>query len=525
MPTSHYPHGFKNGVSIRGLNVLNTYAGNVFWLDYNIGSDGNDGKTPERPFKTLDYAIGRCTASNGDIIMISPGHAESIIAATTVVWDVAGLQIIGLGKGDLRPTFTFTTAAAAAIPVTGADGYIENCRFLCNIASQNHMFDVAADDLEVAFCDFREGSAVGLSFITADTADGDSDNLYIHNSTFFQPTAGVGDAAIAIGKDMANIRIEDNVIYGDFDLACVDVPAGGDACTNLQINRNYMTNLLTGQHCVQVNGSAVTGMCYDNRFATDTQAATLDASLMRCAGNTWTDLATEDAEGIPVNALMDGATNFIGVDDSNNVAATTNVAANADGSILEREEYIQTQVDKIDQVTLDTTPTAASLATFIATGGTALGTQLPASTSLYDAVRAYGQGYLVSKVYAALASYTTLPAFTVTGDVMAKVVGVVGATGITSTSGTTTLAVGTTELATGIIAASTVNNTQFAATDVWVDSSPANDCEIMASAAGHIIGGGADIILTGSADDLTAGTLTLYCFWMPLSAGATVVAA
>ena len=399
MPTSHYPHGFKNGLSVKGLNVLNTYAGHVWWVDSGIGSNGNDGLTPERPFATVDYAIGRCTASNGDIIMVSPGHAESLIAATTLVWDVAGIQIVGLGKGDLRPTFTFTTAAAAAIPVTGADSYIENCRFLCNIASQDHMFDVAADDLEIAFCEFKEGSAVGLSFITADTADGDSDNFYIHDCFFYQPTAGVGDAAISIAKDMTGVRIEDNFIDGDFDLACVDVPAGGNACVNLQINRNYMVNRLTGQHCVQVNGSAVTGICYDNRFATDTQAATLDASLLRCAGNTWTDLATEDAEGIPVNATHDGATNFIGVDDNNNVAATTNVAANADGSILERQEYAQGILLKVDGATLATAPTAASLATFVASGGTSLGTQLPASKSLYDMVRAYGEGYLVSKAY------------------------------------------------------------------------------------------------------------------------------
>ena len=40
-----------------------------------------------------------------------------------------------------------------------------------------------------------------------------------------------------------------------------------------------------------------------------------------------------------------------------------------------------------------------------------------------------------------------------------------------------------------------------------------------------VIGGGADIVLTRRVDDLTAGTLTLYCFWRPLSAGASVVAA
>jgi len=132
---------------------------------------------------------------------------------------------------------------------------------------------------------------------------------------------------------------------------------------------------------------------------------------------------------------------------------------------------------------------------------------------------------IATKTYADLTGYDTAASFTVTGDVKAKVYGVVGAVAITSTSGTTTLSVGTTEAPQGLLANSTVDNAQFAATDVWVDSSPADDCEVMPAAGWVIIGGGADIMLTRSADDLTAGTLTLYCEYIPLSSGATVEAA
>ena len=41
----------------------------------------------------------------------------------------------------------------------------------------------------------------------------------------------------------------------------------------------------------------------------------------------------------------------VGSDNSNNIFASTNVAANANGSVLERQEYIQTEVDKIGTVT------------------------------------------------------------------------------------------------------------------------------------------------------------------------------
>ncbi len=130
---------------------------------------------------------------------------------------------------------------------------------------------------------------------------------------------------------------------------------------------------------------------------------------------------------------------------------------------------------------------------------------------------------LVSKAYAALSGYDTAAAFTVTGDVLVKVVGVVGATGITSSSGTTTIAVGTTESVGSIIAATTIDNSDFAATDVWVDTSPTVDSKVMNDQF-VVVGGGADIILTRNVDDLTAGNLTLYCLWQPLSAGATIVA-
>jgi len=75
---------------------------------------------------------------------------------------------------------------------------------------------------------------------------------------------------------------------------------------------------------------------------------------------------------------------------------------------------IYAEIKKIDSATLESAPVAGSVGRFIASGGTALGTQLPDSKSLYDMVRQYGEGYLVSKAYADLTGYDTAAAFTVT---------------------------------------------------------------------------------------------------------------
>tara|TARA_R110000803_G_scaffold43701_3_gene93011 strand:+ start:4010 stop:4888 length:879 start_codon:yes stop_codon:yes gene_type:complete len=84
------------------------------------------GQTPDEPFATIDFAVGKCTASRGDIIYVGPGHAENLVGATSLVVDVAGVSIIGLGSGALRPRLTYTTAAAATISVTAANCRLEN---------------------------------------------------------------------------------------------------------------------------------------------------------------------------------------------------------------------------------------------------------------------------------------------------------------------------------------------------------------------------------------------------------------
>ena len=139
---SNYPSGFANGLSVRGMPLLQMQPGNVFWLDnstvLNVGangaSDGNRG-TYLSPFSTLQYALDSCTHERGDIIFVGAGHKENIANATGLVFNKAGVAIVGLGSGSLRPTFTFTTATTANIPVRAANMSIQNCVFLFNFAA------------------------------------------------------------------------------------------------------------------------------------------------------------------------------------------------------------------------------------------------------------------------------------------------------------------------------------------------------------------------------------------------------
>jgi hypothetical protein len=339
MPLSNYRHGFPNKVTIREFPImeLQNGNGNVFWVDSNKGSDGNKG-TFDRPFATLDYAIGRCTANQGDKIFLAANHAETIIAAGTITADIAGIQIIGLGTGDDRPTVTATTDAAATFLVSADDVYIANIKFACNITSQVTMLDCNAARTIVEGCRFEEGTQTGLTFIDVNGGAANAcDGVEIRHSEFYAPTAGNMNAAIELGEVADNVKIVNNWIYGDFDDAGIHNPTG-KTLTHLSIENNIVANLLTGQHAIEIV-SACTGVCVDNKLYGDTEAAILDPGSLKCIGNQAVDAIDSGSFELPYAA--DNSGNYIGTNSNNNDAATNLVVANADGSVLERLEYIQ----------------------------------------------------------------------------------------------------------------------------------------------------------------------------------------
>jgi len=162
---------YPNGVSSFGVPVMPSTlpvltTGSVFFVHAGTGVDeGPAGKTPQYPFKTLDYAIGKCTASKGDVIYCMPGHTDTITAAGTITLDVAGVSIIGLGQGLLRPTITYTTAAAGTFAVSAANCKVQNIIFNANYADIVAAVVVTGKDFTLEGCLFKE-QATNMNFLT-----------------------------------------------------------------------------------------------------------------------------------------------------------------------------------------------------------------------------------------------------------------------------------------------------------------------------------------------------------------------
>jgi hypothetical protein len=217
MTISNYPNGFAQGVTVRGLPLLNSYPGAVYWVSSTTGSNGNKG-TFDRPFATIDYAIGRCTASKGDIIMVKPGHTETISGAAGIAMDVIGVAVIGMGTGTLRPTINFT-ATTSTLTMSAASCTLYNVLLTGGIDAVVSPVVVSASDCAIINCEYRD--------VTGQCTDGilttaGADRLLIDGLRYDGAVAAGTNAAIAIvggdGIVIRNFRIDGNFAVGGIDI-------------------------------------------------------------------------------------------------------------------------------------------------------------------------------------------------------------------------------------------------------------------------------------------------------------------
>lgn len=115
----------------------------------------------------------------------------------------------------------------------------------------------------------------------------------------------------------------------------------------------------------------------------------------------------------------------------------------------------------------------------------------------------------------------TISLFTVTGRVLVVALAPFCTEDLASAGGGT-LALGVTGNTAAMIAATTA--TDIDSGKVWVDATPAVGAEALPSALGPVLVN-ANIIATVATADITDGTIEFDCLWIPMSAGASLVAA
>ncbi len=190
---------------------INTSTGSIFWVHSGTGSDAAGyGYSPDAPVATIDYAIGLCTASKGDVIYVMPGHNEGLGNAQIAV-DVIGISIIGLGKGSLTPRIDFDHANAS-IDISAAGCTLKNLRLLPSVTAVLIGIDVMAavtdttlEDIEVL--PGEDGAGVDEFAVAIDIKAGCSRTKIVRPEIRQQATAAGVIAGIKLTGASDNVKV------------------------------------------------------------------------------------------------------------------------------------------------------------------------------------------------------------------------------------------------------------------------------------------------------------------------------
>jgi hypothetical protein len=248
----------------RGL--LPVSFGDFFFVDSVNGSDtANNGIRPDQALATIDAAIGKCAASHGDTIYVLPGHDENPV--TSIAMDVAGVSIIGLGRGSDRPTVTFG-AAGASVAMSAASGFISNIRLdLGDVAATvTNAFNITADSNHVDNC---ETIVHATSQFTNHLTATDAQFVKITNNKFHSlQTASSTSGIVVDGCD--DLEIIGNQVMGHFTEHALDntTPASADEILRAYIGYNQlMNNSVTASDLVVELDANATGFFVKNMLS------------------------------------------------------------------------------------------------------------------------------------------------------------------------------------------------------------------------------------------------------------------
>lgn len=290
-------------------------------------------------FADVTSAVAACRASLGDKIKIAPGYTQTITTAAGLALSKAGISVEGLGVGNNRPVFTISsTDNTGSITMAGSNSKLRNVVIVCNDDGLTNALVVTGSNCEIDIETHDTSDAIeAATMVRLDTVSNVS--LKIKHLGF------PGNAGVAL------VRLD----------GCTDVDI------DLDVGGKFSTAVVEFVD-VASNHVVVTGEA--GNYGTTNGTKTIIDTI---TGTSWYG-KVEDTEAA---ALFSGGTSSAWASDDVSTIASS-VAT------------ILTQTNKVDSLSLAVSPTAGSLARFLASGGTALGTQLADSKSILDALGSNG---------------------------------------------------------------------------------------------------------------------------------------
>jgi hypothetical protein len=287
---------FPNGISAYGMMLgtsgsgIPPTTGTTLYVSSVSGASGNAGTDSSVPMATIKQAVALCTASKGDVIVVMPGHTESITSATTLDVNVAGVRIIGLGHGRNRPVLNFTNTAGKVV-VSAANVLISGIVFTADVSAVVTGVSVTASDVTFENCEWDmvdTGDDFAIHLLAASVS-----RLAVRNCRFYAEAITGSNAAIQFNA-VAGLEIVGCIFDGFWVTSILNGVTA--ASTRVEIHHNKLRNVDTTAGLILTTFTASLGL------ATNNMAGTLYSTNITAP---WVNTGVESVENYIVNVVTE----------------------------------------------------------------------------------------------------------------------------------------------------------------------------------------------------------------------------
>lgn len=251
------PNGILfDGRLVGGSTPTAVGRGKTWYVDSAVA--GSDGSSPATALATLDSAFAKCTANQGDTIIVMPNHAETITGAGGIAHDVAGVSVIGLGVGNQRPRFLMDAGTSVTYAISAADAVVDNLVFAAGHADIVACFDVTGVGATIRNCEFVN-NVVDENFksaITCSGADNTADMLTVEDCFFYTVDAATLGFILTTG-DVIGMKVMRNVVISEgTGLATLITCATGKDLKGVRVMWNFLSSKATSGNLFISNDTA-----------------------------------------------------------------------------------------------------------------------------------------------------------------------------------------------------------------------------------------------------------------------------
>lgn len=279
---------FENGVASYGIpqigQGLPVTNGRYLFVSSVTGNSGNKGLTIEKPLATIASAVSRSLVN--DVIIVLPGHTETVASAGGIDFNVAGVSVVGLGVGNKRPVITFSTSTAADMNIDADGVSIYNCVLdLTGVDALTAPIDVNAADFT-----FQGNKVITASSSAQATlailTDANASRMRVINNEFIGTTdAGTATAIRIVGGN--EHVIDNNRFYGAYTTSLGAIENNTTACLRVKVTNNLIQNATASSTKAMVFDSSSTGVISGNMMQILSGTAPITGAAMSWVGGNY----------------------------------------------------------------------------------------------------------------------------------------------------------------------------------------------------------------------------------------------